>query len=364
MRYEKHLLATILVIVGSVQWAAAAAAEKPEPPPIVPVQRGLLRIAVRSVGIVVPASDVPIVARAAGEITSLPVELGQVVKKGQRLLEVEPGDAKLALDQARAEWLEAQAQRRMAQLRLAMAERDLERAETIGRAVATTYTVELQRQELAAREAATSRTVAALETARANLAKTRLLSPMDGVITECLVRRGEVIAPGAVEAGTRLMTVSDLSRLSLITEIDESQIHDVQPNLAATVMLPAFPERRFQGRVVSISPRGQNRNGRTVFPLRIDLEGDPGDAGRVGLTANVEIVAIEKPDALLLENRAIRLAGAPTVVVLEKGQMREQKVRLGRSDGVRVEILEGLREGDQVVLPPAPPPPTPTPAKR
>jgi RND family efflux transporter MFP subunit len=253
----------------------------------------------------------------------------------------------------------------MAQMRLVTAERAYRQPPSEGRSAQSTYTLELLRQEVVLREVASSQTAVALESARADLAKTRLASPIDGVISELSARRGEFISPSSVESGMHLMTVSDLSKIAVITEIEEGQVRDIQPNLAANVVILAFPERRFQGRIASISPRGQNRGGKTVFPIRIDLEGDPGDAARVGLTANIEIVAIEKPDALLLEIRAIRWVGSgPQVVVLEKGQPREQKVRFGRSDGARVEILEGLREGDQVVLPEVAPPPTAPPPKK
>lgn len=365
MNSWKPVIVSVLIALGPLAHAVALAAEKAEPPPTVVVQRGLLRIAVRSMGIVTPIAEVPISARISGEITSLPVELGQVVKKGQKLLEVEAGAQKLAVERAKADLLEAQTQLGMAQMRLAAAERAYRQPPSEGRSAQSTYTLELLRQEVVLREVASSRTAVALESARADLAKTRLVSPMDGVVSELSARRGEFISPSSVESGMHLMTVSDLSKIAVITEIEEGQVRDIQPNLAANVGILAFPERRFQGRIASISPRGQNRGGKTVFPIRIDLEGDPGDAARVGLTANIEIVAIEKPDALLLEIRAIRWVGSgPQVVVLEKGQLREQKVRLGRSDGARVEILEGLREGDQVVLPEVAPPPTAPPPKK
>ncbi|KPL09101.1 hypothetical protein AMJ85_07205 [candidate division BRC1 bacterium SM23_51] len=384
-------------------------AGKPEPPPTVVVQRGLLRVIVRVAGVVVPGAEVPIQARATGEIVSLPVDLGQTVKKGQRLLEVDPTAQTRALERGQADALEAQARLRMAQIRLAIAEREFKRmfadaraamneaGETLNEARtefervkqrrkdnqateeqwrtaqrnaddarsrydsaqarmeevgATTYTLELQRQEIALREAETTRTKVALASARTELAKTHLVSPIDGIITECTVVRGQVIAPAALEAGMPVLTVSDLSKIAVVAEIDESQVRDIQPNLAATVVLPAFPDRRFQGRIVSIGLRGQRRGDKITFPIRIGIEGDPGNAARLGLTAIAEIVAVEKPDALLLENTAVRHVGNETsVIVLEQGEPVEKKVRLGRSDGIRSEVLEGLREGDRVVLP-------------
>jgi len=354
-----RILAFALVAAGLFRMAAVAA-EKTEPPPAVTVQRGLLRVVVRAGGAVIPSSDVPVSARAAGEIVALPVEIGQAVKKGQRLLEVESEASSRAVERAGFALREARANQRITLLRLADARRAFDPKAPDA---STSLTVEILRQESLLREAATSQAVIALENARADLANTRLLSPVDGVITDLAVKRGQYIAPGQVASGVPVMTVSDLSKIAVAAEIEESQVRDVQPNLAATVVLPAFPERHFQGRISSLPPRAIVRGGKVLFPIRIDLEGDPGDAARPGLTAMAEIVAIEKSDALLLETRAVRWAGGePRVLVLEQGRLSEVAVKLGRSDGVRCEILEGLREGAQVVLPP-PVAPTPAPTR-
>lgn len=401
--------AAILVALSSAVVSPAGAA-KPDPQPSVVVQRGLLRIVVHASGVVAAGLDVPIHARASGEIISLPVELGTSVKKGQLLLEIEPGEYARRLALAQADDLESSAQLRLARTRLAKGRRDFERATTEAQSgldaarevlraaqtefqrvdrrhkdkqaseqqwreaqaavdaartaetkalrqweevAATSLTVELQRQEVTLREAVATRTKATLDAARADLSKTRLVSPIDGVVTELSVVRGGVIAPAAVEISLPTMTVSDLSNIAVTAEIDEERIRDIQPNLAASISLPAYPERAFLGRIVSIAPRGHKRGDKTVFPIRIVIDGDPGDAARPGLTANITIVAIEKPDALLLDNRAIQTAGSQSrVSLLEQGKPpQERTVKLGRSDGTRTEILEGLKEGDRVALP-------------
>jgi RND family efflux transporter MFP subunit len=326
----------------------AVAGEKPEGPQAVEVKLGTLRIVVRATGHVVPRLEMPVTAPVTGRITVCAVKAGQLVKKDQLLLEVEAGSSSRALERAQAELVEAEARARMATLRAAEAERQFARK----RGELTTYTLEFLRQESLVRQSEVRRAKLAVEAARAKLKATRLLSPIDGVVTECTVRQGQRIAPAAVETGQALLTVCDFAKIAVLAEVDETQVRDIQPNLAAGVVLPAFPERRFQGRIVSISYRGQNRNGKVMYPIRIALEEDPGDAARIGLTARVEILAIEKPNVLLLDNRAIRSeADGPHVVVLDQDKPKNVKVRLGRSDGAVSEVLEGLREGDRVILP-------------
>jgi len=397
----------------------AGAAAKPAPPPTVTVERGLLRVIIRATGVVEARSEMPIQARAAGEITSLTVKIGQPVKKGQLLLAIDPSEyerrlksaqadlseakARLQIALARLDSIQAEFEKKFAEAKSALdkAKENLDQAEAAFKRIErlqkdkragakelrdardnlanarkryeaargqmdslaeTSKTLELQRLEVAARRAAVQRAETAVENARAQIAKTRLVSPIDGTVTEITVRKGQVVAPATVEVGIALLTISDLSKIAVSAEIGESDIRDIQPNLAAMVSIPAFPERKFQGRIVSISPTGKKRGSKVVFPIRIELEGEPGDAARPGLSANVQIVAIEKPNVLLLDNRAIRWVGRePRALVLVQDKTVERTLKLGRSDGTRTEVLGGLREGEKVVLPQPPAPPKPKP---
>ncbi|MCX8035700.1 MAG: efflux RND transporter periplasmic adaptor subunit [Candidatus Sumerlaeia bacterium] len=356
----KFYLAAALATAACV-WLSAAAPEKGDQQQTTVVQTGLLRIVIPVSGIVVPSAEIPVQARMAGEIISAPVDIGQSVKKGQRLVELDPAPTSRALALALAELRECEALLQTARLQLAECEQEQQRAagERGRKSIPSfsTYTLELRRCEVAAREAALAKAQLAVEAARADFNRLVIVAPTSGVITECTIRRSQVISAGMVESGQPILTLSDLSKIAVLVEVDEAYLPEIQPNLAATVTFPAFPEKRFQGRVASILPKGVNRAGKTCFMVRINVDGNPGEAARPGLTALAHIVAIEKSNALLLDVKAIRWVNAePRVVVLEQNQPKERTIRIGRSDGARCEVLEGLRQGDVVVLPPAPPP--------
>jgi HlyD family secretion protein len=360
-RSAARWLGLLALIAGGLLNHSAPQAARTEAPQTVIVRRGLLRIAVRTPGLIVAGADVTVAARAPGEIVALPVRIGMAVKKGQLLLEVEAGESTRALNRALANQQEAQARHRIAELRLAAdQEQYAEQTERLRRgerpsgdtARITTYTLELDRQEIAVRAADRARAENGVAEARANLAGTRLLAPIDGVVTELMADLGETISRAAVEQGRPVMTISDLTHVAILAEIDQTQVSDLQPNLAAQIMIPAFPDRLFEGHISTISPCGQRRENTAVFPVRIEIKGEAGEAGRPGLTALAEIVAVEKPQVLLVDRRAVRRAGTEYVAtVLQQGQAKEVKVKVGRSDGDRFEVLDGLREGDRVVLP-------------
>ncbi len=360
MREQPKVHFAAAVALAACVWLGAAAPEKGDTPQTTMVQTGLLRIVIPVSGIVVPSAEIPVQARMAGEIISSPVDIGQSVKKGQRLVELDPAPTSRALALALAELRECEALLQTARLQLAQCEQEQQQAAgERGRknlSSLSTYTLELHRCEIAAREAALAKARLAAEAVRADFNRLVIVAPTSGVITECAIRRSQVISTGMVESGQPILTISDLSKIAVLAEVEEAYLPEIQPNLAATVTLPAFPEKRFQGRVASILPRGVNRAGKTYFMVRINVDDNPGEAARPGLTALAHIVAIEKSNALLLDNKAIRWVNAePRVVVLEQNQPKERAIRIGRSDGARCEVLEGLRQGDVVVLPPAPP---------
>lgn len=342
------LVLAAITQVASPAWSGAAKAAEPS---TVEVKRGLLRIVFRIPGAVDAGAEVTVQARSAGRIDTLEVKVGQSVKKDQDLLTIDPKPAQRVVDRARVDLLEALAREQKARVLLEQEKHHYEQ-DPKSETRPSTYSIELLRQELALCEAITSRTQIAVEEAREILDGTRLRSPIDGVVTEILVGRNQIISEADCDRGTPLIRIADLSRIAVNTEIDQGQVRDVQLNLAASVALPAFPDRIFPGRIVSISPKGYPRDDKVLFPVRIDLEGDPGDAARPGLSAICEIVAIEKPNVLLLNNQAIRMTGlTASVVVLDQGLPRPQEIKIGRSDGVVTEILEGLNEGQKVLIP-------------
>jgi RND family efflux transporter MFP subunit len=338
----------------------SARAAREEPPQTVEVRRGLLKVVVRVEGHVGANREVGVQPSVPGQVVAVPIKIGQAVKRGQVLVELDRSPYERELRKAKAAYAESQAYLDLARLeyeevRRAMGAREVEPWQSDEEGMHSAYSTRTlqMRQLLVERwEAATSQTLFAVGEAQARLAATRLESPLDGVVTEIDISPGERISDIRSRQGSPVVQVADLSKIVVETEIDQEMIRDIQLNLAASVTLPAFPERTFPGRIAMIAPKAVVQGNNVQFPVRIELEGEPGDAAKPGLSANCEIVAIEKPDVLLLDNRAIQRAGSEAaVIVLETEKMREQRVKLGRTDGRVTEVVDGLQEGDKVVLP-------------
>ena len=193
-----------------------------------------------------------------------------------------------------------------------------------------------------------------LDLARQRLTETRVVSPIDGVVTQRTVQIGQIISSGIsnVGGGTTALVISDLSRVFVLASVDESDIGQVLPGQRVKVTVDAYRNREFSGEVVRISPRGANVSNVVTFEVKIEVTARDKDLLRPEMTANVEILIEERADALLAATDAIfRRAGKSWVsVIAADGKQAEREVEIGISDGRHTEVLSGLTAGETVVV--------------
>jgi len=413
----KKILIVVLVAAvaaGSGYWywsTRAKSGTAATPTPTAKIERGTVRQSVTSTGKVVSNLDVEIKCKASGEIVKLPFDISQPVKKGDLLLELDPRDERQRVRQAEAtvrasqarlinareslaladENLQTDRQRAEAALTAAQARAEdaqskaertrellskklasLEEAETAETAVTQAATeaenaatviealknqartLEQARQQIRIAEAQVDSDQVSLDLARQRLAETRVVSPVDGVVTQRAVQIGQIISSGIsnVGGGTTALVVSDLSRIFVLAAVDESDIGQVRPGQPVKVTADAYRNREFSGEVTRISPRGVNVSNVVTFEVKIEVTARDKELLRPEMTANVEILIDERSDVLLAPAEAIfRRAGKTWVTVqAADGKRTDREVGAGISDGRRTEILSGLVAGDTVLV--------------
>ena len=196
-----------------------------------------------------------------------------------------------------------------------------------------------------------------LADAQQRLTETKVYSPIDGVVTRRDVQIGQIIASGIVNigGGTTLLTVSDLSRVFVVAAVDESDIGRLVETgalgQATTITADAYAGRGFEGKVVRITPRGVTEANVVTFAVKIEVLGEDKALLLPKMTANVRILARRKPKVLLVPIAAVRYErDSPFVEVRRDGEFRRQAVTLGLHGTDQVEVLEGLRPGEEVAL--------------
>jgi HlyD family secretion protein len=347
--------------------------------------RGDMTLTATATGDLQPKRTVAIGAELSGMIESVEVEANERVTTGQVLLRFDTESLDNALEQAQASLDSAKAGQRRAQATLDAAKIEYQRTETLAqKKMAPT-------SELDERKAARLRAVADLESARASVtraraeldaAKTRLekatiTSPINGVVLARNVEGGNTVA-SSLQTPELFVLAEDLSQMELHISVDEADIGLVTEGQQAKFGVDAWPERRFDAvvRTVSLSPTVTDNVVTYIAILTVDnSEG----LLRPGMTATATITTGVREDILQVPNAALRFtptvgepdedgpsfipmrgrgrrggsAAAPgnTVWVLRDGVPASVQVRTGRSDGRYTEIIGGeLAEGDSVVL--------------
>lgn len=376
------------------------------------VTRGHITQTVDPTGRVVSNLDVEIKCRASGEIRRLPFDVSDHVKKGDLLLELDPVDQERLVQQSEAALAASKARLAQAEATLAVAEKNLEadkdkaaaalqaaearaadasakakREEQLlekkfsspeGLETAQTTAVEAaqdvktaraqieslkaqeldletKRQQINLSKAEVESDTIALSLAQLQLKYTSVYAPIDGVVSSRPVQIGQIISSGIsnVGGGTTVMTLSDLSRIFVLASVDEADIGFVKLGQTADITADSYPGKHFKGVVDRIAAVGVNVQNVVTFEVRIEVLDDDKTLLKPEMTTNVHIIVADKTDVLMVPIGAILRAKGETFVTLANPDGTpgmEVPVTVGISDNRDIEIAEGLKAGDTVVV--------------
>jgi HlyD family secretion protein len=349
------------------------------------VRRGTLAATVQALGKVQARREVELDFPVGGRVLRVAAEVGEKVTPGQLLVELDPTpfqkalkDAQLTLEIRETQLAEARAGPKpeevevaAANLRKAAAARqaaqakydkvaDKPNAETSPEALTLTQAradyeiaeTNYQRvtsgpspEELSVLEKQVEAARLKVEEAQGALAQAQLLAPFTGTVTAVSVHPDEIIP-----AYRQAVALADFSTLQIVAEVDEIDVGAVAAGQTVEIRLDAFPGRHLQGMVESVAPAAAPQRGSIVYETVVSL--DPkGLPIRLGMGASLLITTGEKADVLLVPIQALHPAGSKQVVkVLRGGQVIEVPVVTGLSNESEAEVVEGLQEGDIVVI--------------
>jgi len=204
---------------------------------------------------------------------------------------------------------------------------------------------------LASKQTALSRAQTALEMAEDDLEKATITAPFDGVIAAVNVEAGDKLAAPTVSPQTIIHLV-DPGLMELVVELDEIDIPWVRVNQKALIEVDALPDTVFEGKVTAIYPLPRTVGGVVLYNARVSFPVTEDSGLKAGMSASADIILAERNDTLLVPSRAVYAdaQGNTVVQVVAGGQTVEKPVVIGISDGNQTEILQGLQEGETVVI--------------
>ena len=328
---------------------SACAAEPPPEAPIRPVrvQEVLSTSGIRLrtfSGITQAGHEAHMSFKVAGTIESLPVSVGNIVESGQLLATLDPADFKLRVQEAQASLTRAQAQARNAEANLARTRQLYENNN------ASRNEYDASRTAAESARAHVESLAKRLELAEAELSYTRLTAPVRGAITEVPASRNENI-----NSGQTVLTLVAGSRLEVEVGIPEIFIAQIRPADEVEVRFDAIPDRRFEAAVTEVGVASTGLA--TTFPVTVQLKETSRDL-RPGMAAEVSFRFGSEADRERILVRPFAVGedreGKHVFVVEPSGDglavVHRRAVRVGEITNEGIEVLEGLAEGDLIVI--------------
>jgi HlyD family secretion protein len=377
-----------LVVTGVV--IASTSGTKIDPSKLAKVEKGDLAKSVVATGKIEPITKVEVKSKASGIVKKLYVDYGDRVKKGQVLAELDREEIQARVDQARAQLEASTASLNGTRADLERAKVDAEgpdvpllkraydRAEGMAKDGVVSasalddaeknYKMSLNKQnvskaQLQVLQAKIGQAQGQMAQDRANLKQleeqlgyTTIESPLDGIVLSRDVEIGDAVSSILVlgSTATLVMTLGDTSEVYVKGKVDESDIGKVYLGQPARIKVESFKDKTFTGKVTKISPMGVEKDNVTTFEVRVSIN-NPEGVLKAMMTANAEIILEEHKGVLQIPEGSIiydkdKKASVEVPDPKAKEGKKKIAVNIGISNGAKTELLQGLKEGDQVVL--------------
>jgi HlyD family secretion protein len=395
-RLRKRLIyagSTMVVVAGGLYGYVVRAGSRVDidPSRLATVERETVVRSVVATGKVEPVTKVEIKSKANGIIERLHVDVGDEVEAGQVLAELDKEQlaARLREEQANLQAAEANLQAARAQLEknvidaegpdVEFARRAFERARSLfeqklvaqsaldearsalevaeNRQRSARGQLSVSRARVAEAEAKVAQARASVSRAEEDLRNATIRAPIRATV---LTRDVEIGSPvsSILNLGanaTLVMTLGDIDRVFVRGKVDEADIGRVRLGQPARITVETFRDRRFEGRVTQISPIGVEKDNVTTFEVEVSIDNASNEL-RANMTANAEIILEEHPDSLVVPEAAIIYDAARNAFVdvpapSERSGRRRVPIKVGVGNGTRTQVLEGLKQGDKVILP-------------
>lgn len=381
------------------------------------VSRHTITETVTANGKIYPVLQVHISAEVSGEIIELPVQEGQFVHKGDLLLKINPKTPLAMLNQSKASFEAARSSITTSAANLEKAEADFKRNKELFDSkllpesdyIGFKVSLDIARAQVENAKHSVELAHAAVDSAQDSLDKTTISAPLDGTITKLNSQLGERVLGTVQNAGTEIMTISDLSAMEARVDIGEMDIVLLQPGQKAKLEVDSFKDKKFAGTVTAVANSSEGLNassslggvssgssssstGQAATQFQVRIRVNEGDEFRPGMSVSATIETRTRTNAIgapiasvttrtvksksknetdadktnsILTNKIIA-SGSETnslkdkksddrnkpvdvVFVAEGDHVKTVPVKIGISDDNYYEIIDGLKEGDEIV---------------
>jgi HlyD family secretion protein len=322
---------------------------------LIEVKKGTIVKKAVAVGQIEPRIKFQVKSKISGIVKTCAVDVGDTVKTGDVLFEIAP-------DPTPQELIEVTKNYEYAKASFERAKADYERAMAVFKEKIISQSDLDEKKE--SFELANSNLMRAKETLELTM-KGRVASSngkientikaqAPGSILTRSVNPGDPVVPlTSYQAGTELATLADMSDLIFKGTVDEIDVGKLKEGMKAKVIVGAMPGDFLEGKLTKISPQATQKEGSTLFDVEIELNNNKGFLLRAGYSSNAELIIEQKENVLTLPERLVSFenSGKDSFVEVSASSKEVKKIgiKTGLSDGLNVEVISGLKEGDKVV---------------
>ncbi|WP_085315702.1 efflux RND transporter periplasmic adaptor subunit [Derxia lacustris] len=367
----------VVLVLAAVAWWRL---RPPAPPRLLtaPVTVADVEDAVLATGALQALQQVSVGAQVSGQLKSLKVALGDTVKKGDLVAEIDSLTQQNALKTAEAALANVRAQRQSKQATLAQARLAFARAQTLAAAdagsretlEAAQATLDSTLADIAALDAQTASAAVSVDTARVNLGYTRIVAPIDGTVVAVVTKEGQTV--NANQSAPTILILAQLDTVTVKAQISEADVVRVKPGQPVYFTILGEPGQRRYARLRAVEPApdsistssstsssSSSTTSSTSSATAVYYNGlfdipNPDGRLRISMTAEVHVVLAEAKGALTIPATALgarHADGRVEVRVLgADGRPEPRLVRTGLDNNVTVQLLDGLKAGDEVVI--------------
>lgn len=346
---------TLIVVVTIVSLLAlnACSGEEEKGRATIKVQKQNIVDKALAVGSIEPVNEIDVKSKVSGVVGKLYADVGDFVKAGELLLEVKPDPTPQELAQAKRDV-------EMSVIELETLAKELKRKDQLkSKGLISDQDHELliqQHEEAKLKHQISLERLDLIEKGHVKIDNTRIeavvKSPLTGYILEKYINLGDPVVPlTSYQPGTALMRIADMNELIFKGTVDEIDVGKIREGLECDLQVGAIPGANISGKVILISLKAKKEDNTTVFPVEIKINPTNEVVLRAGYSANAHVIIARRDSVLAVPERVVTFRNDSAFVRLPVGEegSEERYIKTGLSDAIQVEVVEGLKEGEEVL---------------
>jgi HlyD family secretion protein len=304
-----------------------------------------------AIGQIEPKNQISVKSKISGIVKKVYVEMGDSVKRGDLLVEIRPDPTPL-------EYAEAKRQVEIDSVNYENKRKEFSRYKEL----LAKKLVSQQDYDQASRSAGEAELrlklsrerLSLIERGKTNVAGRKIesviKSSIDGTVLERKINVGDPVVPlTSYQAGTELFTLADMKELIFRGTVDEIDVGKLEEGMPAVLKIGALPNDTIEGILYKISPKARKEENSTLFDLEIKITQTGPSMLRAGYSANADIIIMKKEGILVIPERLIEFVEDTAFVQVkdsDTGEIDRRMIKTGLSDGLKIEVTEGLKEGE------------------